>query len=221
MALQRDRPSFFGFLSTFPTHIKKAIYRAKTVILKGDKMDDYLDRYGSHFVKLIDSRVTMKEFEFDQILLMPTATGYRALVEQAKIEIEPKIMKYLSEKWSKGAIENLSFFAMAVVVYARSISDPPYPVDIGKVLLKTVAFCNVRCARRKETGGGCLAVVNREQHYLPKCIKLPRDISVGWGYVKRYIATGGAICSPQAIGVHDAMGVRIQPGANFTPATSC
>jgi hypothetical protein len=48
-------------------------------------MDDYVNRYGSHFVKLIDRRATMKEFEFDQNLLMPTAKGYRALVEQAKI----------------------------------------------------------------------------------------------------------------------------------------
>jgi hypothetical protein len=73
-------------------------------------MEDYADRYGNHFMKLIDSRVTMKEFEFDQMLLMPTAEGYRALVEQAKIEIKPRIMNYLSANWSEGAIENLSFF---------------------------------------------------------------------------------------------------------------
>jgi hypothetical protein len=114
-------------------------------------MDDYVNRYGCHFVKLIDRRVTMKEFEFDQNLLMPTAKGYRALVEQAKIEIEPKIMNYLSRKLSEGAIENLSFFAMAVAVFARSISEPSIEIDVGKVLIKTVAFCNLRCTHRKET----------------------------------------------------------------------
>lgn len=184
-------------------------------------MEDYSDRYGSHFVKLVDSRVTMKEFEFDQMLLMPTAEGYRALVEQAKREIKPKIMSYLSKNWSEGAIENFSFFAMAVAVYARSISDPPYPVDVGKVLLRTVAFCNLRCVRRKETGGGCLAAVNKEQHHLPKCLKLPRDIAAGWGYVKRYIATGGAVCSQGSIGIQGAMGVKVSPGSDFVPATSC
>lgn len=184
-------------------------------------MEDYGDRYGSHFIKLIDHRVTMKEFEFDQILLMPTARCYRALVEQAKIEIKPKVMNYLSKKWSEGAIENLSFFAMAVAVYARSISDPPYIIDVGKVLLRAVAYCNLRCARRKETGGGCLMAMDKGQHYLPKCIKLPRDIAIGWGYVKRYIATGGAICSQDAIGVQEALGVNVRLGPDFAPATSC
>ena len=47
-------------------------------------MEDFADRYGSRFVKLVDSRATGKEFEFDQVLLMPTAAGYRALVEQAQ-----------------------------------------------------------------------------------------------------------------------------------------
>ncbi|MCX6681276.1 MAG: hypothetical protein NTX42_13065 [Methanothrix sp.] len=46
-------------------------------------MDDFADRYGSHFVKLVDSGASGKVFEFDQVLLMPTAAGYRALVEQA------------------------------------------------------------------------------------------------------------------------------------------
>jgi hypothetical protein len=184
-------------------------------------MEDYVDRYGNHIVKLIDRRATTKEFEFDQMLLMPTAKGYRALVEQAKIEIKPKIMNYLSKKWSEGAIENLSFFAMAVAVYARSISDPPCVIDVGKVLLRTVAFCNLRCGRREETGGGCRVAMNKEQHHLPKCIKLPRDVDVLWGYVKRYIATGGAICPQGAIGVQDAMRIRIYPGSDFTPATSC
>lgn len=59
--------------------------------IKGTPMEDFADRYGSHFVKLVDSCASGKEFEFDQVLLMPTAAGYRALVEQAKTEIEPKI----------------------------------------------------------------------------------------------------------------------------------
>ena len=184
-------------------------------------MDDYVNRYGSHFVKLIDRRATMKEFEFDQNLLMPTAKGYRALVEQAKIEIEPKIMNYLSRKLSEGAIENLSFFAMAVAVFARSISEPSIEIDVGKVLIKTVAFCDLRCTQRKETGGGCLKAMNNGHHHLPKCIKLPRDIEPTWRLLKRYIATGGAICAPQAIGVQDAMRVEVNLGSDFIPATSC
>jgi len=184
-------------------------------------MEDYTERYGHLFVQLIDREATMKVFEFDQVLLMPTAEGYRALVEQAKIEIKPKIMNYLSERWSPGTIENLSFFAMAVTVYARSVLDPPVAIDVGKVLLKTVAACNKRCARRKETGGGCQAAMNKDQHHLPKCIKLPSEIVVGWGYVKRYIATGGAICTSDTKGVQDAMGVRIYLGSNFAPEASC
>ncbi len=61
-------------------------------------MEDFANRYGVHFVKLIDYRASMKEFEFDQILLMPTAKGYRELIEQAKSEIDPKIMNYLSNE---------------------------------------------------------------------------------------------------------------------------
>ena len=66
-----------------------------------------------------------------------------------------------------------------------------------------------------------LMAMDKEQHHLPKCVKLPRDIAAGWGYVKRYIATGGAICSPKAIGVQENMGVAVQVGSNFAPATSC
>lgn len=184
-------------------------------------MEEYADRYGVHIVKLIDRRVTMKEFEFDQVLLMPTANGYRALVEQADIEVKPRIRRYLSKYWSDGAIENLSFFAMAVAVYARSISDPPYTVDVGKVLLRTLAFCNKRCAHRKETGGGCRAAMNSKQHPLPKCIKLPRDIALIWGCVKRYVATGGAISVQEAMSANEAMRVKVDPGSNFAPAASC
>jgi hypothetical protein len=178
-------------------------------------MDDITDRFGSHFVMLIDSRVTMKEFEFDQVLLMPTAAGYRALVEEADIEIKPKIKNYLSQKWSEGAIENLSFFAMAAAVYARSISDPPYTIDIGKVLLRTVAFCNLRCAHRKETGGGCQMAMSEWKHSLPKCIKLPRDVAATWLCVKKYIATN------QAASIHEAMSIKADIGHNFSPSTSC
>jgi hypothetical protein len=184
-------------------------------------MDDYTDRYGNRFVQLVDKRATMKVFEFDQTLLMPTAESYRALVEQAKIEIKPKVTNYLSKNWSEGTIENLSFFVMAVAVYARSVLDPPITIDVGKVLLKTVSACNLRCARRKETGGGCRAAMNGDRHHLPKCIKLPRGIAAGWGYVKRYIATGGAICSSDAIGVQEALGVKISPRSDFAPAASC
>jgi hypothetical protein len=183
-------------------------------------IEDYTERYGQKFVQLVDQRATMKAFEFDQVLLMPTPESYRALVEQAKIEIKPRIMNYLSRRWSEGTIENLSFFVMAVAVYARSVLDPPITIDVGNVLLKTMASCNLRCARRKETGGGCRSAMGGE-HHLPKCIKLPREIVVGWGYVKRYIATGGAVCGSDAIGVQDAMGVKIRPGSDFAPAASC
>jgi hypothetical protein len=103
-------------------------------------MFDYAERYGHRFVKLTDSRATEKEFEFDQMLLMPTARGYRSLVEQAKEEIDPRVMRRLSKVWTESTIENLSFFAMAAAVYARSVADPPYFIDVGMVLLKTAAF---------------------------------------------------------------------------------
>jgi hypothetical protein len=184
-------------------------------------MEDFAERYGSRFVKLVDGKASGKEFEFDQVLLMPTAAGYRALVEEAKVEIKPRIMKYLSARWSQGAIENLSFFAMAAAIYARSISDPPLNIDAGKVLLRTVAFCNRRCANRKGFGGGCRLAMNREEHHLPKCIKIPRDIAAILSCVKRYIATGKATSCRDAAGVHEAMRVKVDPGSDFSPAASC
>jgi hypothetical protein len=184
-------------------------------------MEDFADRYGSRFVKLVDSRSTGKEFEFDQVLLMPTASGYRALVEQAKIEIKPRIMKYLSRRWSEGAIENLSFFAMAVTVYARSICDPPLKIDVGKVLLRTVTFCNRRCANRKGFRGGCRLAMNSAEHHLPKCIKIPRDIAVILGSLKRYIATCKDTSGRDAASLHEVMSVKVDPGADYVPATSC
>ena len=68
-----------------------------------------------------------------------------------------------------------------------------YLIDIGKVLLRTAAFCNLRCGHGKGIGRGCLLAMNKEQHHLPKCIKIPRDIDVIWGCLKRYIAAGKAI----------------------------
>lgn len=183
--------------------------------------DNYTDRYGVHLVSLIDRCATMKEFEFDQTLLMPTAAGYRALIEQAKIEIKPKIRNYLLKKWPEKSLENFFFFAMAVAVYGRSISEPPYTIDIGKVLLRTVASCNLRCVHRMETGGGCRMSMNSSQHYLPKCIKLPRDIEIGWSCVKKYIGTGKAISALEAISLGQAMSVKVDPGSDFAPAASC
>jgi len=144
----------------------------------------------------------------------------RALVEQARIEINPRIMQYLSRRWSEGAIENLSFFAMAVAVYARSVSDPPLTIDVGKVLLRTAAFCSHRCANRKGSGGGCRLAMNREEHHLPKCIKIPRDVAAILSCLKRYIATGKAT-SWLDVGVREAMSVKVDPGSDFAPATSC
>ncbi|NYT01687.1 MAG: hypothetical protein GKC10_02875 [Methanosarcinales archaeon] len=170
---------------------------------------------------MIDSRCSKKEFEFDQVLLMPTARGYRALVEQARIEMDPELFNYLSNKWSAGALENLSYFVMAAAVYARSISNPPYTIDIGKVLLRTLASCNIRCRYRKETGGGCILAMNRQRHHLPKCIKIPKDIYIIWSCIKRYVGTGRAVSAQEAVSLHDAMRVEVDLGPDFYPSTSC
>jgi hypothetical protein len=184
-------------------------------------MEDFADRYGSRFMKLVDRKASGKEFEFDQVLLMPTAAGYRALVLQAQMEIKPRVMRYLSRRWSQGAIENLSFFAMAVAVYARSICDPPITIDVGEVLLRTVTFCNRRCAHRKGFRGGCRLAMNSAEHHLPKCIKIPRDIAVILGSLKKYIATGKATSGSDAASLQEAMSVKVDPGADYVPATSC
>lgn len=184
-------------------------------------MDEYEEKYGSRFVLLVDKRASKKEFEFDQSLLMPTASSYRALVELAKMEINPRIMRYLSQRWSEGTIESLSSFAMAAAVYARSILDPPVNIDVGRTLLRTAAACNRRCIQIRNSGGGCRAASNSMRHHLPKCIKLPLEISVIWGYLKRYIATGGAICPSDAAGVSEAMKVDIQLRPDFSPEGSC
>lgn len=54
-----------------------------------------------------------------------------------------------------------------------------------------------------------------------KCIKLPRDIEIGWSCVKKYIATGKTICAQEAISLNDAMNVKVDPGSDFAPAASC
>ncbi len=185
-------------------------------------MFDYAERYGHRFVKLVDRRATEKEFEFDQMLLMPTARGYRALVEQAKEEIDPRVMRQLSKVWPESTIENLSFFAMAAAVYARSVADPPYSIDVGKVLLKTAAFCRLRCSRRKETGGGCMAARGSGRHQLPKCIKLPRDVEAAWRDLKRHIAAGAAqgVAGSEAR-ARETMRVNFKLPSDYSPVTSC
>ena len=184
-------------------------------------MDEYIEKYGQRFVLLVDSRASKKVFQFDQSLLMPTASSYRALVELARMEINPRIMRYLSQRWSDGTIESLSFLAMAAAVFARSILDPPVNIDVGKTLLRTAAACNKRCIQIGNSGGGCRAGRNSMRHHLPKCIKLPLEISVIWGYLKRYIATGGAMCPSDAAGVMEAMRVDIQLRSDFFPEGSC
>lgn len=184
-------------------------------------MEDFSDRYGSRFFKLVDSRGSGKVFEFDQVLLMPTAAGYRDLVEQARTEIKPRVMSYLSRRWSQGAIENLSFFAMAGAVYARSVCDPPLELDVGKVLLRTVAFCNRRCAYRKGFRGGCRLAMNSAEHHLPKCIKIPRYLAVILNSLKRYIATGKEPGGQDEASVRQAMSVKVDPGMDYAPAMSC
>ncbi|RQW77797.1 MAG: hypothetical protein EHM14_13545 [Methanothrix sp.] len=190
-------------------------------------MEDHTDRYGTHFRTLKDSQATGKEFEFDLTLLTPTARGYRDLVEQARIEINPRILNYLKTKWSEGTIENLSSFAMAAAVYSRSVSDPPCMIDIGKVLLRTVAFCNLRCASRVETGGGCRAAMNKGVHTLPRCIKMPRDLKIIWEFLRIYIATGKAANAKDVTdagkskNLYDAMRVKIELDIDFSPVASC
>ncbi len=63
--------------------------------------------------------------------------------------------------------------------------------------------------------------MNSEKHHLPKCIKIPRDIAVILGSLKRYIATGKATSGRDAASVHEAMSVKVDPGSDFAPATSC
>lgn len=184
-------------------------------------MEDLVDRYGTRFTNLVDSNGSRKEYEFDQVLLMPTARGYRDLVKQADIEMGPKVKNYLLKRWSKGTLENLSYFVMAAAVYARSVSDPPCEVDVGEVLLRTVASCNLRCAQRKETGGGCRAAMMEGQHHLLKCIKVPRNIDVIWRCVKRYIATGEPVSIDDALKAHTSMSIKIDLHSDFAPTASC
>jgi len=184
-------------------------------------MFDYAERYGHRFVTLADSRGTGKEFEFDQLLLTPTARGYRALVELALEEVDPRVMRHLSKVWPEPTIENLSFFAMAAAVYARSVADPPYTIDVGRVLLRTAAFCLLRCSRRKETGGGCMAAKGLGRHQVPKCVKLPRDVDVAWRDLKVYIATGIRPRPGEAVRMYQATKVKFELPFDYSPVTSC
>lgn len=173
------------------------------------------DRYGVNFTILRDSR-TLKQFEFDKVLRTATAGSYRALVELAKSEITPKGWSYCRARWGESATEHFAYMAMAATVYARSVSDPPVILNPTRILLKTVAFCNVRCANRSKTGTGCRQALNAANHTLPKCIKIPRDIELVWRCLKRYIDTGVATNVEHALS-----GVEAQVGANFSPETSC
>ncbi len=155
------------------------------------------------------------------VSMMPTAKGYRDLVEQADIEMSLKAKNYLLKIWSQGTLENLSYFAMAAAVYCRSVSDPPCNVDIGKVLLRTAAFCKLRCLERNDTGGGCLIAKSESQHHLPKCIKIPRGIETIWRCFKSYIATDKVVSIEDALNAHKAMDVNINLKSDFAPAASC
>ena len=63
--------------------------------------------------------------------------------------------------------------------------------------------------------------MNSVEHHLPKCIKIPKDVAVILGCLKKYIATGKATSGRNAASVHEAMSVKVDPGSDFTPATSC
>jgi hypothetical protein len=72
-----------------------------------------------------------------------------------------------------------------------------------------------------ETGGGCRIAMNKSQHYLPRCKRLPKDIDIIWSYLKKYIATGKVLSAQEAISLYEAMSVKVDPGSDFAPATSC
>ncbi|MGB3944235.1 MAG: hypothetical protein WBK88_05545, partial [Methanothrix sp.] len=103
----------------------------------------------------------------------------------------------------------------------RSVADPPYTIDVGRVLLRTAAFCRLRCARRKETGGGCMAAMDRGRHMVPKCVKLPRDVDVAWRDLKVYIATGVPPRAGEAVRVYQATKVKFELPFDYSPVTSC
>jgi hypothetical protein len=63
--------------------------------------------------------------------------------------------------------------------------------------------------------------MNREEHHLPKCIKIPRDIAAILSCLKRYIATGKATSGHDPAGLQEAMSVKVDPGSDYAPATSC
>jgi hypothetical protein len=63
--------------------------------------------------------------------------------------------------------------------------------------------------------------MNSAEHHLPKCIKIPRDIAVILTSLKRYIATGKEPGGQDAASVQQAMSVKVDPGLDYAPATSC
>ena len=122
--------------------------------IKGILMEDLVDRYGSHFVKLVDSRA------------------------------------------------------------------------IGRIL-SSIRCCRGRLpsviagASIEKEQGGCRLALNKDNHHLPKCIKIPRDIAAILNCLKRYIATGIATSCLDAASMHEAMSLKVDPGSDFSPATSC
>jgi hypothetical protein len=110
-------------------------------------IDEYIEEYGHCFVKLVDSRVTKKTFEFDRVTLCPTAECYCSLVDQAKIN--PKIMNYLSRRWSEGTIENLSnpirhrnLHFISLIKMMIQIPEQLFPARIHPLVLHNINFAN-------------------------------------------------------------------------------
>ena len=65
-----------------------------------------------------------------------------------------------------------------------------------------------------------MALKNTQRH-LVKCIKVPKDIDIIWGCVKRYIATVAAISVQDARRMQESVNVHVHPGSDFVPGTSC
>ncbi|HOO54655.1 MAG TPA: hypothetical protein PLX30_10535 [Methanothrix sp.] len=123
-------------------------------------MFDYAERYGHCFVKLTDSRATEKEFEFDQMLLMPTAKGRRALVEQAKVEIDPRVMRRLSKVWSESTISFMSPSKFALRKYLAMGGASAWREGF---LFAQIASCFPGHRNRKSPMEGSLARAFRAQ----------------------------------------------------------
>ena len=63
--------------------------------------------------------------------------------------------------------------------------------------------------------------MNSAEHHLPKCIKIPRDLAVILNSLKTYIATGKESGGRDAASVQQAMSVKVDPGLDYAPTTSC